>query len=244
MKNLLLVQPGAFGDIFLCAPIAKWYSDKGYTVDWPVTKKFLPLLDYFDYVNPIELPEEELHPDWLRSDVMKILPMALGYDKIINLADRGPHPTAQQPSENFELCKYRLAEVPFDEKNNLSFKRSLEKEENLFNLLGLSSKDRYALVHKRDSSGEVAVVPPVDMKVVEVRPIENYSIPDWFKVFENASEIYCVESSIHQFLDGVIPHLTDKRFLLKRPSIAPNYRFTVSENWDLRFIGQNSIVRG
>lgn len=240
----LLIQPGAFGDIFLCAPIAKWYSDRGYNVDWPVAGKFLPLLSYFNYVSPLELPEESLDPDWLRSDVMKILPMTSNYDKVVNLADRGPHPTAQHFSENFEQCKYRLAEVPFSEKNNLSWERDLGKEENLFNLLGLSSKDPYALVHKEDSSGEMAVVPPVNMKVVEVKPIENYSIPDWFKVFENASEIYCVESSIHQFLDGIIQHLTDKRFLLKRPSIAPDYRFTVSENWDLRFIGQNSIVRG
>ena len=82
------------------------------------------------------------------------------------------------------------------------------------------------------------------MKVVEVKPIENYNIPDWFKVFERASEIYCVESSIHQFLDGVVKHLTNNRFLLKRPSIADNCRFTVSKNWDLRFIGENTIVRG
>ena len=244
MKNLLLVQPGAFGDIFLCAPIAKWYANKGYKIYWPVRKRFLSILSSLDYVNPIELREESLDSDWLRSDVMKILPMIPEYDKVINLADRGPHSIAQQLSENFEQCKYRLAEVPFSEKNNLSWERNLEKEENLFNLLGLSPKDHYAVVHKEDSSGEMAVVPPVNMKVIEVKPIENYSIPDWFKVFGNASEIYCVESSIHQFLDGIIPHLTDKRFLLKRPSIAPNYRFTVSENWDLRFIGQNSIVRG
>ena len=78
MKNnmrCLLIQPGAFGDIFLCAPIAKYYSDAGYKVDWPVTKKFLPTLKYFPYVNPILLSEDILDQDWLRSDVMKILPM-------------------------------------------------------------------------------------------------------------------------------------------------------------------------
>jgi hypothetical protein len=244
MKKCILIQPGSFGDIFLCAPIAKWYADRDYRVDWPVTKKFLPLLAAFSYVNPIKISEESLHSDWLRSDVMKILPMIPNYDKVINLADRGPHPTSQLASENFEQCKYRLAEVAFSEKNKLSWERNINKEQKLFNFLGLSTKDQYALVHKEDSSGAVATVPPMSMKVVEVRPVENYSILDWFEVFKNASEIYCVESSIHQFLDGAIEHITDKRFLLKRPSITPNYRFTVSTNWDLRFIGENSIVRG
>ena len=244
MKKCLLIQPGAFGDIFLCAPIAKWYADQNYQVDWPVTKKFLPFLQYFDYVNPIEISDESLHPDWLRSDVMKILPMTENYDKIVNLADRGPHPTAQQPWENFELCKYRLAEVPFDEKNNLKWKRDAIKEDSLFNLLGLSPKDEYAVVHKTDSSGESATIPNINLKTIEVTPIEKYSIFDWFKVFENASEIYCIESSVHQFMDGIVNNLTPERFILKRQCIAPNCRFTVSRNWNLKWVGENSRIVG
>jgi UDP:flavonoid glycosyltransferase YjiC (YdhE family) len=99
MKNLLLIQPGPFGDIFVCAPIAKWYADSGYKVHWPITKKFESTLEKFDYVTPIILSDEVFHADWLRSDVMKILPTVGDYDKVINLADRGPHPTAQRPNE-------------------------------------------------------------------------------------------------------------------------------------------------
>ena len=242
MKKLLLVQPGPFGDIFLCAPIAKWYADRGYEVHWPVTEKFLPTLEYFNYVKPILLSEEKLHSDWLRSDVMKIIPMMGEYDKVINLADRGPHPTAQRFDENFELCKYRLAEVPFEEKNKLVWTRDVEREESLFKLLEF--KEPYAVVHAVDSLGQKADVPQISINIVEIRIVDGYNIPDWYGVLAKASEIYCVESSIHQFMDGAVNSLTEERYLLKRPAVDEGARFTVSRNWNLRYIGEDSIIRG
>lgn len=243
-KTCLLIQPGAFGDLFICAPIASWYHNKGYTVEWPATKKFLPTLSYFSYVKPIQIGDESLHPDWLRSDVMKIIPSIPDYDLVINLADRGPHPSAQRGWENFEECKYRISGVPFSEKNNLQWKRNEEKEERLFSLLGLSENEDYAIVHKRDSSGEDAVVPDIKLKKIEVAPIDGFNIPDWFTVFRKAKQIFCVESAIHQFMDGITAHLTTERFLLKRPSIAHNKRFTVSTHWNLKYIGENSVTKG
>ena len=244
MKKLLLIQPGAFGDLFICAPIARHYSKRGYTIDWPVTKKFLPTLHYFDYVNPIEISDQTLDDDWLRSDVMKILPLCSNYDKVINLADRGPHLTAQRPWENFEQCKYRLSKVPFGQKCSLDWTRNKKKEKELFKLLGLSEGDEYAVVHRVDSANDVAEIPDINLKIVEVSPIDGFNIPDWFLVFKNAKQIFCIESSVHQFMDGVANQLPEERFLLKRPSVAPNCRFTVSHNWKLDYIGHNSRIHG
>tara|TARA_R100001509_G_scaffold66387_1_gene36822 strand:+ start:5514 stop:6260 length:747 start_codon:yes stop_codon:yes gene_type:complete len=244
MKKLLLVQPGAYGDIFVCAPIAKWYADKGYEVHWPVREQFIPTLEYFDYVKPIILSDESLHSDWLRSDVMKILPMFDDYDKVLNLADRGPHSTAQRFNENFELCKYRLAEVPFDEKNKLSWTRNYDKELSLFNHLELTEDEPYVVAHNTDSRNEVATIPDVNYKIVEVKPIDGYNIPDWYLVFQKAKELYCIESSVHQFLDGVVFNLSRDRYLLKRPVVETGHRFTVSTNWKLDFIGKDSVIKG
>jgi len=242
MKKLLLIQPGAFGDLFVCAPIAKWYADRGYEVHWPVTEKFLPIVKSFDYVKPILLPDDSLHPDWLRSDIMKILPLVDQYDKVVNLADRGPHPTAQRPEENFELCKYRLAEVPFEEKNKLVWTRNLEKEGALYEHLNI--KGPYAVVHTEDSLGQKADLPSISHQIIEIKKLQDYNIQDWFLVLSNAQEIYCVESAPHQFMDGICDKLTEKRFLLKRPAVAEGCRFTVSNSWNLKYIGENSILRG
>lgn len=244
MNKCLIIQPGAFGDIFLCAPIAKYYSDAGYKVYWPATRKFISTLEYFPYVYPLVLSDEVFDQDWLRSDVMKILPSVKSYDKVVNLADRGPHPTAQQFWENFEQCKYRVSGVPFNKKNNLSWQRNEKKEQELFNFLGLNEDEEYAVVHRIDSRNEVAEVPDINLRVVEVREIEGFNIPDWFLVFSKAKQIFCIESSIHQFLDGVVNYLPEERFLLKRPSVNDNCRFTVSSHWKLDYIGEKSRIQG
>lgn len=244
MKKLLLIQPGAFGDIFICAPIAKWYYDKGYEIHWPVTKKFLPTINYFDYVKPIILSDEVLHSDWLRSDVLKILPLVPQYDKVLNLADRGPHTTAQTPWENFEQCKYRLSEVPFKEKNSLKWKRDLEKEDSLFKELNIDASMPYALVHNTDSRNEKAAIPEINIPIVYVKEVSGYNIPDWYKVISGAKEIYCVESSVQQFIDGFVLSLKSDKYILKRPVVQDNCRFTVSLYWNLKYIGENSIIKG
>ena len=33
-RRILIIQPGAFGDIVICLPIAQHYAMMGYKVDW------------------------------------------------------------------------------------------------------------------------------------------------------------------------------------------------------------------
>lgn len=236
MKKLLLIQPGAFGDIILCVPIAKYYFDKGYEIYWPVRKKFLPLLSQIDYVKPIILDEETLDPDWLRSDVMKILPMRQLYDRVINLADRGPHPTAERMGiENFEQCKYRLSEVPIENKHNLEWSRNEEREDSLFSMVTEDKKD-YAFCHLESSRGDRAELPSLDRDVVEASVIDGYGIYDWYKVIKNASVVFCVESSIHQFIDGFITTLTAGCHTLPRGSYQKSGGDCYSPFWNKRYM--------
>jgi hypothetical protein len=244
MKKLLLIQPGAFGDIFVCAPIAKWYADRGYEVHWPVRQKFVPTLQYFDYVKPIVLSEDSLHSDWLRSDVMKTLHMIKNYDKVVNLADRGPHPTAQLPYENFEQCKYRIAEIPFEEKHNLVWSRNLEKEKSLLISLNIDKEKPYAVAHLVDSKNEKINMIDTKLPVYEISEQKDYNIFDWYTIIMNAKEVYAIESAIHQFIDGFIKNTTSKNYLLKRSSVSQGYRYTQSKYWNLDIIGKNSEVRG
>lgn len=242
MKKLLLIQPGAFGDIFVCAPIAKWYADRGYEVHWPAREKFVSIIKYFDYVKPITLSEEVLHPDWLRSDVMKILPMIPNYDKVVNLADRGPHSTAQLSSENFEQCKYRLSEVSLDEKNNLSWTRNLQKEKDLLKLI--SPPENYVVAHLSNSHGDKAPMPEQDLPVVEITELSNFTIIDWYSIIIKATKVYCVESGVHQFIDGWLQRYNENFFVLKKGPVAQGTRHTLSKNWNLEHIGRNTLIKG
>ena len=112
-KTLLMIQPGAFGDIFVCAPIAKFYHEIGYEIYWPTAERFRSTIEKFPYVNHVILGDDERDSDWLKSDVLKCLDIQkiLDPDIVLNLADRGPHTTAERPGETYEQPKYRLAGV-------------------------------------------------------------------------------------------------------------------------------------
>lgn len=243
MKKLLVIQPGAFGDIFVCAPIAKWYADRGYEVYWPVTSKFISTLEYFDYVKPILLSDESLHSDWLRSDVMKILPMVNNYDKVLNLADRGPHSTAQRIGiENFEQCKYRLSEVPIEEKNNLCWTRNIKKERELEQLLNVG--DDYCVAHLVNSHGDKATLPEETLPLIEIVPIKGFNIPDWYSIISKAKRVYCVESAVHQFIDGTLKSYSENHILLRKGPVNEGTRHTISRHWNLSVIGEDTKIVG
>jgi len=52
-KKIVISQPGKLGDILITAPIAKFYSDLGYEVHWPVLDNFFEMVSRFDYVKPV-----------------------------------------------------------------------------------------------------------------------------------------------------------------------------------------------
>lgn len=236
MKKALLIQPGAFGDIIVCAPIAKWYADRGYEVTFPARKKYHSLLKSLPYVVPVELDDSDFHPDWLACDVMKCLPQAGNYDLVLNLADRGPHPPAQHTREKNQETKYRLAKVPRTEQHNLIWERNTQKEDEIYDRY-VTNID-YAFVHNTSSDKEEINLPDISLPIVYNEAPEGYNIFDWYKVIKNASEIYCTESAIHCFCDGIINDITEKRYVLPR-SAGSGELVTTSYYWNLKYFYEN-----
>jgi hypothetical protein len=244
MKKLLLIQPGGLGDLFLCAPIAKFYYDQEYQVDWPVREDLVKELDGFWYANVIPIKYEGKFDDWLMECSIKAYEFqnTNSYDKILNLSDRFPIRYQQRTDENFELYKYRIAEVPFRFKHSLTFVRNGEKEYQLMKKI-IADKP-YALVHRKDSLGDIAEMPKTELPIIEIEPITGFSIKDWYLIMTLAKEIYVVESAVHQFLDGIKNIITKDCYLLRRKASPEGTRFTVSSDWKLDYIGKDSIIKG
>lgn len=229
-----MVQPGPYGDILICATIAKWYADQGYRIFWPARKEFHSMLNRFDYVTPIFLREDKLDEDWLRSDVLKIIPMFDLYDKVVNLADRGPGRTNQLVGyENFEQCKFREAYVPFIQKYRLSWTRDLGLENALLEHVNPDSKE-YVFAHLGSSKGAMAKVPYEEtLPIIESKEYSGYDMVDWYSVIVNATRVYCTESSFQALIDGFYKD-TKERFLIRRE--AEGVATTISEHWDKRYL--------
>tara|TARA_R100000458_G_scaffold9704_2_gene7697 strand:+ start:4919 stop:5635 length:717 start_codon:yes stop_codon:yes gene_type:complete len=236
-KTALLIQPGAFGDIIVCAPIAEWYASQGYEVLFPARKKYHSLLKQLPYVTPILLDDEELHHDWLQGDVFKVFKLGLKPDITINLADRGPHPLAQRFGEYNAHTKYRLANVPFEQQHKLSWTRRKDKEDEIYNEY-VPHGVEYAFVHNSSSDGEMLNLPPISLPIIFNDTPEGYSIFDWYKLIINASEVYCSESALHCFCDGIIHQMKGKKYLLPREA-GGGELLTKSEFWDKKYFYEN-----
>tara|TARA_R110001606_G_scaffold250870_1_gene398908 strand:+ start:2230 stop:2949 length:720 start_codon:yes stop_codon:yes gene_type:complete len=233
MKKCLLIQPGAFGDLFISAPIAKHYADLGYEVIWPTRKKFSHVMQHFSYATNTILDDRVLDSDWLRSDVIKCLELAhsLKPDLILNLADRGPHSTAELSWEKFEQTKYRLADLDFELKHDLDWLRDIEKENEIYDHFVGDEKD-YVLAHLTSSNNDKAELPKkINKKVIELQEFKDDNIVGWYKVIKNARAIYCVESSVHCFIDGFVKSLDCGKYLLSRSTLQKGQTYTVSNYW-------------
>ena len=238
MPKLMMIQPGAFGDILICAPIAKKYSESGYDVYWPVREMFMDLISRLEYVKPIVLGEDVLHEDWLRSDVIKCLRIYEDekFDYALNLADRGPHPTAELSTETPDYTKYRLSNMNFSERYNFSWKRDTEKEDSLYDEL-VGDVSEYILAGTAYSDGNIELPFTPDCKVIHMDRMKDYVILDWYKIIKGAKAIYSVESSFHCFIDGIINEVSCPKYRLRRVlpegylRSNPGSYITVSEHW-------------
>lgn len=237
--KVFIGQPGAFGDILICAPIAKHYADKGHDVYWPIGTEHLSLVEQFSYVTPIPLPKVALVAHSDPREVLLISRVMMGQslaDEMgavyLNLADRPNSPRLE--NETVEEKKYRVAEVPFEEKYTLSWTRNKEKEDSLFNLLTPSGG--YTFAHLNQSDGTSVNLECKEDNVVKCVPVEGYNILDWYKIITQASAIYCIESSFQCFVDGLGDKIEDsKKFLLSKTHAFT----TVSEKWNKIYNGYN-----
>ncbi len=228
-----MIQPGAFGDILICAPIARAYVDRGYRVIWPVCKKYASHLEAVagSYVEIYHMGDYFGEGDWLKwaSDTARNFAKEYEFETL-DLSDRDGHPK-QLPGETFEETKYRLADVPFVYKNALEFDRDPSAEEAIERVVGIEGD--YTLVHRESSDGNKAPIPDdCKYRIIEISKIGNYNITDWYSVILGAKEIMCVESSVFCFVDGILHALKCKPILLPRPG---HPKYTVSKGWDLRY---------
>ena len=72
MKKLLIIQPGKLGDIILMMPIAKYYYDLGYTIDYPVFSNFYKFFNNINYVNAINFNIPFSPKDYYSSNRLKM----------------------------------------------------------------------------------------------------------------------------------------------------------------------------
>jgi len=207
-NKLLIKQPGKVGDIICVLPIAKWYADKGYAVDWLAPGEYAPMFRHIDYCRRVDTAKD--------IDYGRVIDLSFGLDaRSVNHAewlrrrDRG---------QSFVEFKYELSGVPISELRKLQYRRNYEKEQALYDKL---EKHSYILCHLHSAYGTpVSIADGRTDDCVHFQPVQDYTIFDWREVIEKATEIHCIDSSLCNFVDAVNPDCRKYYYITDRVPMA------------------------
>jgi len=193
MRRLGIIQPGRLGDIIICLPIAKWYSDRGYEIIWPIERSYVRnFAGYVDYVNFVGI--DSLDCNAARKECVPNCNTVL--DLSITFPNSHPYNDSMfyqnRDKRTFDQIKYEFANVPFAEKWNLTFRRDIEAEQQLENKIR-NSAEPFTLAHTKGSSEEFNYRPEVNESVIYVNDITP-SIFDWCGLIEKANKVVALES--------------------------------------------------
>ena len=210
VKQIKIIQPGRIGDIIICLPIAKHYHDQGYEVYWPVCSEFFTMFDYVDYVRPHDLGPFNGNSRTLCDLAAKaktILPKAQTLDLAVGFLNNALDKEWKESGMTFDEWKYKKSGVPFEKKYDLQINRNTGKEEKL--LKQLTNGNPYIVTHSKGGQGYKHNFNKPG--AIEVKHIEGYTLFDWLKILEEASEVYCIDSSVANLINQ-LGICKDRRF--------------------------------
>lgn len=222
-KICLIRQPSGLGDIIFTLKIANYYKNLGYDIWWPVISEFTWISDYIDGYNFYDKGDSSYKTPLLSNDRFREIYNSTNpvfTDDFVYL----PLQFADQLVPNCRIMesKYKLLNMDYsDWSEHFNLNRSKIKEDELYyNVLGLKDDEKYCFISKNYGSPPFFASFPIkyegDLKIVEMNFIKNFSLFDWSKVIENASEIHTLDSSINYLIDKLTLK-TENIFLHTKP---------------------------
>jgi len=224
LKKVLIIQPGRYGDIIICLPIAKYFHDQNCVVEWLCPEEYHTLFKNIDYVTPT-LGTQGGKVGW---DVTKFSNAGYNcnlYDVVIDLSfGFGGKPQDwwnfnKELFDSFVTAKYYLAGIPLFHRWNLVWKRNEVKEMALYYLITEEYGNEYILVHEESHTGKYIDHP--DKNKVVFKPTDNFNVFDWYEVIAHAKEIHCIDSSLANFIE-VVPEFRDIEKAIYLSAREPN----------------------
>lgn len=223
-KICLICQPCGLGDILFIQKICKYYHTVlNFKIILPIIHELEWLSNYIDDIDFVSwgdqtnkltgppLPEHIHFP--FKEKYNYYNPSELyGIDFVyLNFF----HPSMTQYPRIME-GKYNLVGLDYsDWADYLTFNRNIDKENELYyNVLGLKDNEDYIFINKNyQLRPKLLQFNKINCnfgnrKVVEMNIQPGFTLFDWCKVIENASEIHMVETSLNYMMES--PQLKDK----------------------------------
>lgn len=212
-----LIQSRGIGDIIIALPIAKFFSDQGHQVFWPIDERFMasfqPAANYVNFL-PFRF---ESNLDGFLKHPASIL-QHHGCERIIPLysylAGVKVNNQVLFNSLKFDEYKYAVAGVPFGEKWNLCIKRDNQREQALYDRTVKSPE--YVVVHQVGSNFKSALSVPNRYHGLQRIDLSEATdnIFDWLMILERASLLILIDSCFANLVDQM--RLSNEKYFLFR----------------------------
>jgi hypothetical protein len=200
MKYCLINQGAGLGDIIFCQKIAVKIKEKyNIPIIWPVIKEYLHIKDYITN----DICFVDYHSDFKGKQYLQNN-SSIDNDEVLYLS---LHNASLYTSSAIMESKYKIIGLSHDDwVDYFNFQRNKDKEESLFyDILNLKDNEEFIFVNRQYSSPPGILFQnlnfPINVRNVEMKLIEGFSVFDWCKVLENAIGIYSIDTCINYFIE-------------------------------------------
>jgi glycosyltransferase involved in cell wall biosynthesis len=196
-KTAFIQQYFGIGDVIFSMQIARNLQKQGYKICWPV------LPDYVEQLN-------RAYPDITFIDVWLTQPKYMEGKELITRGStyyvplRWTYELMKVPFKECMKSKYDFMHMDWITWKDAMYQRDEAKEKALMGELGIIAGEPYTLINrmwKSDGKTKSAFECKTSGKVIEMTMMQNFSLFDWSKIIENATEIHTVSTSIVYILE-------------------------------------------
>ncbi|MDQ3219259.1 MAG: hypothetical protein ACR2M8_00780 [Pyrinomonadaceae bacterium] len=225
-KRIGLIQTRGIGDIIIALPIADFYEEQGFEVCWPIDRRFVEM---FRRIKPsIRFFPVDEGPGFFYLDPLSIL-RENDCEKIISLysylSNLNIYDGRLSALLKFDEYKYAISGVPFARKWTLKYDRDIEREQALYDSLGITGD--YICYH---STGSGLVLqrelPPHITRGLQLIRVESLTDSpfDWLLTLERAGKLVLVDSCFSNLVEQM--NLSNEKYLAARSpvSFTPVYK--------------------
>jgi len=216
------------GDILFTIPIARYLLSNGYTkVMYPTV--FNDLDRHFPDIEFIS--KDQLKIDYEKRSTYE-------YNGYIVFPLRFTDSILGNMYKSCMLTKYRYFNLPLGLWKSLTWIRDINRENDLYyNYLKLKDNDQYNLIsntYRTDFNGKINIKITYRLKNVNVVNINGFTLLDWSKMIENATNIHIVSSSILLLVEQLNLKAINKSIYIRRPeeSDHSNYSYICTKKYN------------
>ena len=249
MKTALICQPCGLGDILFLQKRALTLIQEGYEVYWPVVHEFEWLNDYIPQINFISWDDKDKKltgpplPDHVK----------FPYKDLYQYSTKTGHYGDCYFFQGFidvhpiMAGKYMSVGMDWrDWRHWIKFNRNEKKENELYyDVLGLKDNEEFDFVNRKYGvRPEIYIASriPIDsnVKTVELDIYPEFTLFDWFRVFENCKKINMIETSLNYIFES--PQMYDiikskkELNLYSRHNNFNEVQYLFSLPWNYKFI--------